>query len=222
LMAASSFPSFGSDASNTLRPYGDSRPNLTYGVESPLPQEAINYRAALPNTESVRRNNNILPDFSPAAVAAGIPPLPIYGDFDTPPYQYPPAPLSHDNMLSAPESYLHRNTLNNLQLAISVASRPSFPQETLVQATEEGELSEGEFDEQDLDTNMRSSGYGEAAQRVVETRSLNVAKYPGRSEPFHGPSPRETQPLTGRSNLYTFNATRKTDTEQICTAELWI
>ena len=98
--------------------------------------------------------NRNIPEFSAAAVASRIPPLPIYETHDSRSYQYVPEPFRRDGRFQVAGSHTpHSNPSNRspFQLPSNVLSsrKPNSPllRASATQVIEEGELSEGEFEE---------------------------------------------------------------------------
>jgi hypothetical protein len=148
--------------------------------------------------------NRAVPAFSAAAVASGIPPLPIYQGWNQDPIPLPPytAPQSATQYAG----YMDNSHQNNQYYP--AVNQTNYQQNTQVgRHFEQGELSEGEFEDGAAVTNTPPIGYGashyrgndgtgyvDTAQRAVYSRNNDyhpqASSYPGmlyREPPSHSP-----------------------------------
>jgi hypothetical protein len=142
-------------------------------------------------------HNSKIPGFSAATVASGIPPLPIY-DSRGSPYSY--LPEASDRFVGIPE--INSSNYSDSQRPAQIISRLPV---TSTQVTEEGELSEGEFE----DTTVKGN---ESSIAASHGRIDDYESYDNRyNEPVH---PRSysgntvhgaltVPPLTGKFNSTT-------------------
>lgn len=100
--------------------------------------------------------NKALPSFSAAAVASGVPPLPIYQGWNQdaiplPPFN-PPQPTQYPN---------YNNNVHNASQFYPSVGHQNYPSSAQPSKPyEQGELSEGEFEDSGLATNTPPAGYG--------------------------------------------------------------
>jgi hypothetical protein len=137
--------------------------------------------------------NRAIPAFSAAAVASGVPPLPIYQGWNQdsiplPPYTAPSNPTQYAGYTDSSQ--------HNTQYYPVVSQTGYQPPVTAPRPFEQGELSEGEFEDGAVATNTPPAGYGttryhgndgtgyiDNAQRAVYSRtqdySPHQSSYPG-------------------------------------------
>ncbi|KUJ09359.1 uncharacterized protein LY89DRAFT_285810 [Mollisia scopiformis] len=100
--------------------------------------------------------NRALPSFSAAAVASSVPPLPIYQGWNQDSIPLPPFNPPHN---TAQYPSYGNNAQNGSQFYSSMGHTNYLPNAQPAKAYEQGELSEGEFEDGGLATNTPPAGY---------------------------------------------------------------
>jgi hypothetical protein len=198
-------PPFGMAPSRAVPPYREAshQDMYDYGdAGQPERRSLLEYHKA--QTRAAFEQNTKIPGFSAASVASGIPPLPIYQDQESLPYGYQSKPYGYDGTVERPRS---QTTYNNPSNPSPLP--PNAPNERnhtrpasrtpAAQNVEEGELSEGEFEEVRPKVNRNAAGMAIRHDYYEHQRDdRHLSAYHGA---YNGNGEREAisnAPLTGR------------------------
>jgi hypothetical protein len=156
-------PPFGMAPSRAVPPYREASHQeiYEYGDQAQTVDRALLEHHTAQTSTAFQQNAKI-PGFSAVAVASGVPPLPLiyYQGREDHPYSYSPRSLGQNARFGPPRS---QNSYSNTSVPSPQALPPSEPHARdrkrpssntpAVQNVEEGELSEGEFEEASPEVN---------------------------------------------------------------------
>jgi hypothetical protein len=159
-------PPFGMAPTRAVPPYREASHQDMYDYGDAVQSErrpTLEYHKA--QTRAAFEQNAKIPGFSAASVASGIPPLPIYQDQESLSYGYPAASYGRDGALESPRNrnlYTKPSNTSPLELPQTVPHERNHkrpPSHTpAAPNAEEGELSEGEFEEVRPNLNRIAAG----------------------------------------------------------------
>jgi hypothetical protein len=193
------------ESRRTVPPYHDTLQHQTYGYGDMLQPDdgaQVEYYQAQ-STAAFRQNKNI-PGFSPAVAASSIPPLPIFEAHDRRSYEYAAEAFRKDGRFLASGSHTpHSNPSNqspfHLPPNLSSSRKPNIATShaSAAQIVEEGELSEGEFEESQPEMNRNSIPVYRTAPPHELNRGRHVSTYRTAHRNMDENEIKEAQPRTG-------------------------
>lgn len=205
-MATSGTPSFEMESRRAVPPYRETLQHqaFEYGDLLQADERAmVEYHKTLSNV-AFEENRNI-PEFSAAAVASRIPPLPIYEPHDSRSYQYGPESFARDGRFHEAGSrtpYSNPSNQSPYQLPSNILSsrQPNSPslRASATQVVEEGEVSEGEFEESRTEGHTISGQVYRTPYSMPKRDTRLDSAYNLPHETLTERKTTEIQPLTGK------------------------
>ena len=198
-------PPFGMAPSRAVPPYREAshQDMYDYGdAGQPERGSLLEYHRA--QRRAAFEQNAKIPGFNATSVVSGIPPLPIYQDQESLSFGYPSRPYGYDETVERPRSRTTYNkTSNPFPLPPNAPNernhKPPVSRTPAAQNVEEGELSEGEFEEVRPKANRNAAGMAGRHDYYEHPRDdRHLSAYHGA---YNGNGEREAisnAPLTGQ------------------------
>lgn len=198
-------PPFGMAPGRAVPPYREAshRDMYDYGDAGQSERvSSLEYHKA--QTRVAFEQNAKISGFSAASVASGIPPLPIYQGQGSLPYGYQSRPYVYDGTVECPRSRTTDNKpLNPSPLPPNASNERNHKSPAsrtpAAQNIEEGELSEGEFEEVRPKINRNGAGMARRHDYYEhQSDDRNLPAYPGAYNGNGECEAASNAPLTGR------------------------
>jgi hypothetical protein len=190
-------PSFDQGWTNKTATYHDMMGRSQHSYNDPTQEVPPSLDYNISRSHAAFQQNSNVPSFT-ATMGSGVPPLPIYQSWGNNTYTQPS--MIHDkssypsNTTSTPGIYIN----SNLPLQVAPSRLNPTPSASRTPVVEEGELSEGEFND------IYSNKNGIATPSIIPTPYENTQHLDGYHNNYHQSEPSEymnidgdEKPLTG-------------------------